>query len=222
MANRRQGTRRSDPLTPERIIDAAIEILDNDGENALTFRALATKLSTGAGAIYWHVASKDELLAGAASDVITRAIRDSPTDPDPREEIRSLALSLFDAFDVHPWVGWELAREFWRFGNAQILEAVGSRLPPLGVPSSQQFDAASTLLNYISGAASQNAGHARTIPMDMDRATYLRLTAERWEQLDSSRYPFLRGVIAELAHHDDRSQFIVGMDYLLDGIVARR
>ena len=43
---------RKNALSKQRIVEAAIEILDNEGESALTFRALATRLATGAGAIY--------------------------------------------------------------------------------------------------------------------------------------------------------------------------
>ena len=50
--------RRTDALSKERIVDAAIEILDADGENALTFRALAARLATGSGAIYQHIENK--------------------------------------------------------------------------------------------------------------------------------------------------------------------
>src|SRR3954467_13184410 len=50
----RRSERRTDALSKERIVETAIEILDAEGENALTFRALTTRLATGAGAIYWH------------------------------------------------------------------------------------------------------------------------------------------------------------------------
>ena len=38
-------------------------ILDEGGEGALTFRALAARLATGSGAIYWHVTDKAESIA---------------------------------------------------------------------------------------------------------------------------------------------------------------
>lgn len=73
MATRNQRTeRRTDALSKERIVEAAIEILDDEGETALTFRALSARLATGSGAIYWHVANKSELLAAATDDVIAR------------------------------------------------------------------------------------------------------------------------------------------------------
>src|SRR3984957_395731 len=75
MATKAQRTeRRTDALSKERIVDAAIEILDAEGESALTFRALAGRLATGSGAIYWHVANKNDLLAAAAGGVIARVM----------------------------------------------------------------------------------------------------------------------------------------------------
>jgi len=81
---------------------AAIEILDADGESALTFRALAARLATGSGAIYWHVASKNDLLAAATGDVIARVMTGVVGDEEPREAIRAIARGMFDAIDVHP------------------------------------------------------------------------------------------------------------------------
>src|SRR3954470_15595882 len=55
MATRkRPAERREDALSRERIVGAAIELLDVMGEGGLTFRALAAHLKTGPGAIYWH------------------------------------------------------------------------------------------------------------------------------------------------------------------------
>ena len=71
---RRRTERRADALSKERIVEAAIEILDAEGEDALTFRALAARLATGSGAIYWHVADKHDLLAAATDHIIARVM----------------------------------------------------------------------------------------------------------------------------------------------------
>ena len=90
-----RADRRADALSKQRIVEAAIAILDSGGESALTFRALAARLATGSGAIYWHVANKSELLAAAADDVIARVMTDAVDDTEPREAIRTLALGVF-------------------------------------------------------------------------------------------------------------------------------
>jgi AcrR family transcriptional regulator len=53
---------RSEPLTLERILDAALRIADDEGLEALSMRRLATELHAGATSLYWHVRNKDELL----------------------------------------------------------------------------------------------------------------------------------------------------------------
>ncbi len=90
-----QGTprtdRRTEALSKERIVEAAIGILDAAGEDGLTFRTLAARLATGSGAIYWHVADKNELLAAAADHVVARATGRAADGADPRGAIRALA-----------------------------------------------------------------------------------------------------------------------------------
>src|SRR5580658_171338 len=105
-----RAERRADALSKERIVGAAIEILDARGESALTFRALAARLATGSGAIYWHVASKNDLLAAATNDVIARGSTGAIDDAKPREAIRTIAVGVFDAIDAHPWLGAQLSR----------------------------------------------------------------------------------------------------------------
>ena len=214
----RRTSRRSEALSKERIIATAIEILDAEGESALTFRALATALSTGPGAIYWHVADKNELLAATANAVIAEVTGAAPQQAEPREEIRSIALGLFDAIDAHPWVGAQLFRESWRLAYTRIVEAVGSRLAELGVPASARFDVATALASYIGGVAAQNAANARSAPTGMDRETFLGQMAERWQLLDEAEFPFARSVASDLPGHDDRDQFLAGIDLFLAGI----
>ena len=128
-----RGERRTDALSKERIVEAAIMILDAEGENALTFRALAARLSTGSGAIYWHVADKSELLTAATDAIIGRVLTDVAVDAEPGQAIRTFALGLFDAIDAHPWVGTHLFREPWQAAMLEIFEAIGGRLQALGV-----------------------------------------------------------------------------------------
>jgi AcrR family transcriptional regulator len=222
MAIRTQrAERRTDALSKERIVDAAIGILDAGGESALTFRALAARLATGAGAIYHHVASKDELLAATASSVIA-GVMNPASGAEPRAAIRGMALGTFDAIDAHPWVGAQLSREPWQSAMLQIFEGFGGQLQALGVPARAQFDCASALLNYVLGLAGQYAAGARLLAREMGRSAFLAAAAARWAQLDPAQYPFVRQVAAQLSEHDDREQFLAGIDLILAGIAAVR
>ena len=234
MATRtRRSQRRSEALSRERIVEAAVELLDAAGEGGLTFRALTERLATGPGAIYWHVANKGDLLGAAADLVVAAALAPSlstaPAEsPDsPRDEIRAVALGLFDAIDGHPWLAMQLGAQLSRSPGGsvtpRIFESIGRQIRALGVPESSWFTATSALVHYILGAAGQNAanaGYARVLGPDVDRAKFLDAVSTAWEELDPDDYPFTRAVADQLREHDDREQFLAGIDFVLTGITA--
>ncbi|MFJ6730498.1 TetR/AcrR family transcriptional regulator [Streptomyces sp. NPDC091281] len=212
--------RRTEALSKQRIVGAAIEILDEGGEGALTFRALAARLATGSGAIYHHVADKDALLAAAVDEVVARVTARSAGGEDPREAVRAVALGVFDAIDARPWVGTQLSREPWQDAMLRVLEGFGGPLGALGVPEHAQFDCATALLSYVLGLAGQYAAGARLLPPGTDRSAFLSTVADRWAGLAPEEYPFVRRMADRLPDHDDRAQFLTGIDLLLTGIAA--
>jgi AcrR family transcriptional regulator len=221
----RRAERRDDALTKEAIVNAAIELLDVEGEGGLTFRALTAKLATGAGAIYWHVANKDELLAAATDVVVAVAIAGHASDATPKEAIRAVAIGVFDAIDAHPWVGAQLARAPWLAAMLNIFERIGRSVQALGVPPADQFTAASSLVSYILGVGSQNAANAVTARAHLpntDRAEFLAGMAAAWAALDADEYAFTRAMAGPLRDHDDRAEFLAGIDLIVAGIAAGR
>ncbi|BBB01696.1 putative TetR family transcriptional regulator [Actinacidiphila reveromycinica] len=227
----RRSQRRTEALSRERIVGAAVELLDSAGEGGLTFRALAERLSTGSGAIYWHVANKDELLGAATDAVIAGALPAGPGDPaaGPREEIRAVALGLFVAIEEHPWLATQLsaqmARNPWGPVTPRIFERVGRRVRALDVPEENWFTATSVLVHYVLGAAGQNAANtagARALGPDADRAAFLDSVAKAWEDLDPEDYPLTRAAADQIRDHDDREQFLAGVDLVLAGVMTLR
>ncbi len=222
MATKAQRTpRRTEALSRDVIVQAAIEILDADGEDALTLRALTVRLATGYGAIYHHVANRDDLLAAATDDVITRVVTELVADAESHQALRAIAVGLFDAIDAHPWVGAQLTREPWRPALMDIYEIVSKQLQALNVPRRALSDSAGVLMNYILGVAGQNAANARALANSkMDRSTFLATVAAQWAQLDPVRYPSVHKAGMQLREHDDREQFLAGIDLILAGIEA--
>ena len=102
----------------------------------------------------------------------------------------------------------------------EIFERIGQRLSALGVPDEAQFDVASALGNYLLGAAAHTAAVARHLPRDTDRPAVLTAITARWTRKDPAAYPFIRQVAAQLHDHDDRAQFLAGIDLILAGIAT--
>ncbi|ANN15958.1 TetR family transcriptional regulator [Amycolatopsis orientalis] len=218
----RRTTRRTDALSRERIVDAAIDILDTEGERGLTVRALAARLATGSGAIYWHIGDKDGLLAAVTADVVGRAVTGVAGSVTPREALFAIASEVFDVIAAHPWIGAQLAREPWQPAMLRIFDSLGEQIRALGVPPESQFNVATALLNHVLGLACQYAAGARLVLQHGDPSTFLGEQAARWEQLNPSEYPFVTDIASQLPGHDDRAQFIAGIDLILAGVTAQR
>ncbi|MGY0020941.1 TetR/AcrR family transcriptional regulator [Streptomyces sp. YJ-C3] len=225
----RKSERRTDALSRERIIEAAVELLDAEGERGLTFRTLTERLSTGPGAIYWHVANKGELLAAATDAVVAAAVAVEPArSPNaPRDGIRAVALGLFAATEEHPWLATQLALQLSHSPGGsvtlRIFEGVGRQVRALGVPEAAWFTVTSALVHYILGAAGQNATNAdsaRALGPGTGRAEYLAAASTAWGELDPDEYSFTRAVAPQMRDHDDREQFLAGIDFVLTGITA--
>jgi hypothetical protein len=119
-------------------------------------------------------------------------------------------------------VGAQLSREPWQSAVLQILESAGQQVQALGVPERAQFDCASALVNYVLGLAGQYAAAARLLARETDRSAFLTTVAAQWAQLDPVEYPFMHQVAAQLPEHDDREQFLAGIDLILAGIITIR
>src|ERR1700735_4410995 len=132
--NARSIQRRDESLSRDRIIEASIAILDSSGESGLTFRTLSEHLATGPGAIYWHIASKSELLTAACDAIVARTMEAHMVGATPKATIRVLALVMFDAIDAHPWVGSALIRAELQSPMVRVVERIGQQVRALGVP----------------------------------------------------------------------------------------
>ena len=223
----RRSRRREGSLSRESIVEASIELLDDQGESGLTFRALSEQLATGPGAIYWHIANKNDLLTAACDAVIARTMNGLLVRPTsgakPEATIRAIALGLFDAIDVHPWVGSALTLAPGQLSMLRILERLGEQVRALGVSDDTQWAVMSALVNYILGVGGRNAANGQLArARGLDRSDFLEAVSTLWSQLDADEYPFVRSIAGKVRTHDDRTDFLAGIDLILRGIDSPR
>jgi len=211
--------RREESLSRDRIIEASIELLDRGGEGDLTFRTLSERLATGPGAIYWHIANKSELLTAACDAIVARTLEACGVGATPQATIRTLARGMFDALDAHAWVGSTLIRGAAQLPAVRILERIGQQVRALGVPDAEQWAVVSALLHYILGVGGLNAANTQFAKQGgANRSDFLETVYSAWSQLDPIEYPFARGVAGQLRAHDDRADFLTGIDLILKGL----
>src|SRR5216683_1550890 len=91
------------PITLDRIVAGALELIDRDGLGALSMRNLAAELDTGTTTLYRHVAGKDEVLVLVADAVLGETQLRRPLDGSGwREVLEELAHSMRTALSHHP------------------------------------------------------------------------------------------------------------------------
>lgn len=215
----REPRRRRDALSRDRIVEVSIGILDDSGIAGLTFQALAKRLATGAGAIYHHVDDKNDLLTAACDAIVVRALSNVSDGSSPSDTIRSVALAMFDAVDGHPWIGNALHASPGQMPAVRLLERIGSQVQRMGVAPGKQWSVVSALLAYIMGVAAQNAANAQFAQAnDLHRETFLSAVADDWAGLDPERYPFTSSIAEAVKAHDDRDDFLAGVDFIIAGV----
>jgi AcrR family transcriptional regulator len=209
----------------EAVVAEAVALLDEAGEQALTFRALAARLGGGVGSIYWYVSGKDELVDRASDHVLASvlaATEGCTGSDDPVDDVRAIAVSFFDALVTRPWLGAYFLRDSGLQPNGLLLyERLGQQVVRLGMAPRPTFDAVSAVMGFVVGTA---ADLGRRPGGDADaegRDAGLGEVVERWRGLDEAEFPFVHLVLEEFATHDDGEQFRAGLDLLLAGVRLR-
>ncbi|MFY1614872.1 TetR/AcrR family transcriptional regulator [Micromonospora sp. WMMD736] len=100
-----RGTRGPAPThSREAIVAAAITLADTEGLAAVSMRAVAGALGTGAGSLYRYLSSRDDLL-DLMTDRVVGELRPYPPERDDwRDEMLLVARQQLALFRAHPWL----------------------------------------------------------------------------------------------------------------------
>jgi len=208
----------------EAVLTEAVGLLDEAGEGALTFRALAGRLGGGVGSIYWYVQNKDELLDRAADHVmdgVLEATEKFTADADPINALRQIGITLYDTAVDRPWLGRYFMRNTgFQPNSLRFYERVGGQVLRLHLSPRQSFHAASAVVGFVVGLAADMGQQPpeEVLNGDLDRDQFMDRVVSQWQTLDPAEYPFLHTILDEFEHHDDADQFRAGLDLLLDGL----
>ena len=229
MATRTKPPKKRTPLSRERVLQAAIQVADDDGIEALTMRHLAETLGVEAMSLYYHVANKEAMFDGVVDAIMTEI----------GEEI--------GGFDVPENVtNWKTEMRRWILGARAVMmrhkwapEVFESRTT---MNPSVIFYFHGLLGLMIEAGFSYDLGHHA---MHTLGSRALGFTQELFEPETSEDEAEMDGAMAEMAEHlpymvnmlneiahdspedtlgwcDDESEFKFGLDLILDGLENRR
>jgi AcrR family transcriptional regulator len=206
------------PLSRDRILAAALELVDEQGIDALSMRKLGQSLGYEAMSLYNHVANKDDLLDGMLDLVL--AEMEPPEADGGLPGIRAAALSAHEALKRHPWAANMLmAPSRIRPARIQYMEALLAALRGAGLSAETTYHAYHVLDAHIVGFSLWVSTHGK-MPDDVEDA---RAWFDRMIPVATLPYLHEHG----LQHLDegplhDVSAFEYGLDLLLESLERQR
>jgi TetR/AcrR family tetracycline transcriptional repressor len=204
-------------LSRERVLDAALDLVDAHGLPALSMRKLGAALGVEAMSLYRHVPNKDALLDGLVDRVMETAFADL-SEPGPDGWVpwaRGFAHSLRAALRAHPGVLPLAATRPVNSPDAlRMSERWLAAMRATGLPLGRAMDIVNVIAMFTIGhtlaEVGRTPGHEGSEP-DLD---------QRSGDLDPAEFPNLVEVITTRAGLDFDSRFTQAVDILLSGYAA--
>ena len=218
-----------DTLTADRIVHAAIELLDDEGLDGLNMRSLAKRLGSAATAVYWHIKTKDELVR-LAGDAIWYEIEQPDLDAtDWRTAATVQAVGMHEMLTRHPWLGQAFGSHLMHGpGQARHDDLSLAIYEKAGFNTADADRAAATVLTFVLGSALGPAAEVslkRRLSKNGADAEQLMTDAMTRATETAQQYPRLRERLGTpaasqyVAAPDNTFEF--GLQSILDGFETR-
>jgi AcrR family transcriptional regulator len=216
-ASQTMQTSRRTPLTQERIVDAALRVMDAEGLEAVTMRRIGRELGVEAMSLYNHVEDKDDILNGVTERVMTE-FEYPPFSGDWLEDARAMAREWRRLLGLHPSVCQLLAerhKPLEGLASYRAMDAALGLLRSAGLSDRGAAQAFNALGSYILGYVTMEQGLMLGNDEENARQHDMAMDALQGSGLDN--------VVACLPHFAECNpdqQFEFGLDLIFRGIRA--
>lgn len=201
-------------LTKELIVEAAIELADQNGIDALSMRSLATRLDVKAMSLYNHIKNKQQLIDEMIESIIAKFFV-SYKDMDWKEAMEERAVSMHQTLMAHQWAA-EVILPSLQTGphTLTFIDKTLGCLETAGIPLALADWAMNLMDSYIYGFTIQEL----TFPID--QSEYRQSAATYLPFIDKTVYPSMHGLTTLVAegNYDGKQDFGFGLGIILDGI----
>jgi AcrR family transcriptional regulator len=228
---RERGKRGPRPgLSAGAIVGAAIRVADGEGLEAVSMARVAAELGFTTMSLYRHVASKDELLQlmwdASATGAETLVLEGDGW----REKLREWAVIQRDALGQHPWITqMPMAAPPLAPNSMHFVERAMAAFDGTGLPDADRIRVIGVISSFtlsdarMANDAARAAAKAAEAGQSPDPMMMLGWEALLRELIDEETFPHLYRMAwsaAPDAPQDERAEFLIGIDLILDGVQA--
>lgn len=220
-------------LTRERIVAAAIELIEREGVDAVSMRRIAAELGSGVMSLYNHVPSKDALLDGVAEQVMSGIDFSSEPGASWEDQVRAQARAFRQIARAHPRCTMVVvSRPNASATGLRPIEHALATLRGAGFAGEEAVRIVRAFVAYIVGSLLREVGVAPSVaqpqpqPQMQPRPQPVRsrddASGARQHRLDPAEFPQVTNLAAELMHKDHDADFEFGLDLLVRAVADLR
>jgi TetR/AcrR family transcriptional regulator, tetracycline repressor protein len=210
--------RSREPLTRDRVIEAALRVMDEEGLEAVSMRRVAREVGVEAMSLYHHVDDKEDLLDGICEHVMAEFDFPEPVD-DWAENCRRGARSWRRLLQAHPAVMRLFAEQRGPVRSIESMRPMEYALRLLrdaGLSDRDTAQAFHAFGGYIQGFVMMELGSIAGGSDEEHLKAHAALAAAT-----SGEFAALQAVSPYFAECDADEQFEFGLDLLIAGLAAK-
>jgi TetR/AcrR family transcriptional regulator, tetracycline repressor protein len=203
-------------LSRERILAAALQLVDAEGVSALSMRRLATMLGVDPMAIYRHLPDKAALITGMVEMVLGKFQIPAVADSDWRSRVRAFAAAYRALVKAHPNLIIYLVTHAEASAPAALAvgEYLFAALHQTGLSPLQVVTASNLIVDYLNGFALGESSGQMGQPAQFESFYALLHT------LPPDRYPTMQSIYGTLDEATLQTDGTRELELILDGIAA--
>jgi TetR/AcrR family transcriptional regulator, tetracycline repressor protein len=212
----RPARRRRGSLSRQQVVEAALQLADQDGLEALSMLTLARRLECGVMTIYGYVDNKQDLLDAIALRGLADVRMPRPLPRQPRAVLIAWGRALRQTLLEHPSLPVIfLSQAVIGPGIFRGVEALLGALTRAGMPANFGVHAIYAAVIYSAGFVAWELPRTRRQP----QAVYAAAWRREFAGLRQEDFPLTARVLEELPHVAGEQQFEIGLAALADGLV---
>jgi AcrR family transcriptional regulator len=201
-------------LTRQKVLEAALQLIDRDGLEGFSMRKLGAMLGIEAMSLYNYVESKGALFDGIIEVLVLQAAYPDMPDATPRDQLWAYVHALRDVLRAHPRALPLVATNPFRTpATLALLERFLATVHRANVHGVQAIYALQSVAGFLFGQTLLDVG--RTPVAEFEPGPSGPVVLQRFP---AERYPTLHAALADMAKWNPDEEFDFGLQALFDSI----
>ncbi len=203
-------------LTRQRVLEAALQLIDRDGLEGFSMRKLGAMLGVEAMSLYNHVENRGALFDGVIEVIVLQAPYPELPGATPQDELWAYIHAFRDVLRAHPRALPLVATNPFRTpATLTILDRLMATVHRANIQGVQAIYALQSIAGFTIGQTLLDVGTTPVAGFEPGAAGPVV-----WRRFPAERYPALHAALPAIAQWDPDQEFDFGLQALFQNILG--